>query len=107
MASEKKTVSEVPSDNDTASMTVTNVGAHSDPQAGSSANVGLDVEKATTTSPGNTAAGGLQWDGPDDPDNPMNWSAAMRQGQVLLVAALLLTVFVPFQIPPAANAASG
>ena len=33
----------------------------------------------------------VDWDGPDDPQNPMNWPAWKRLTQVFLASAFLLT----------------
>lgn len=36
----------------------------------------------------------VDWDGPDDPDNPRNWPAWKRMTQVILASAFLLTAYV-------------
>ena len=33
----------------------------------------------------------VDWDGPDDPSNPMNWPAWKRLTQVIIASAFLLT----------------
>lgn len=33
----------------------------------------------------------VDWDGPDDPQNPMNWSTARRLVQVVLASVFVLT----------------
>lgn len=33
----------------------------------------------------------VDWDGPDDPQDPRNWSACKRMTQVVLASAFLLT----------------
>ena len=95
MASESNITSEALSDNDKSSTTAMESDAHDVSPTDSSANGDRDVEKAATTMAQGAAGGGLQWDGPDDPDNPLNWSASMRNGQVILIASLLLLVLVP------------
>lgn len=32
----------------------------------------------------------VDWDGPDDPKNPLNWSSTLRYGHVATVSALTL-----------------
>lgn len=36
----------------------------------------------------------VTWDGPDDPDNPHNWSMAYRWWATLLCAVMTLNVYV-------------
>lgn len=40
----------------------------------------------------------LDWDGPDDPDNPMNWPASKRYWQIFIVAMIQLVSYVSY--PP-------
>jgi len=47
-----------------------------------------DVEKDLTPQ---TKSSDLAWDGPDDPDNPMNWPGWRRKMQIVCVA--LMTLF--------------
>jgi hypothetical protein len=35
----------------------------------------------------------VDWDGPDDPQNPLNWPAWKRMTQVVLASAFLLTAY--------------
>ena len=64
---------------------------------------GRDSADGSTDTPGNVAqditlGGGqeekdshiVDWDGPDDPQNPRNWSKAFRITHVLLVSAFVL-----------------
>lgn len=46
-----------------------------------------DVEKATPK----TAASPLDWEGPEDPDNPLNWSSFKRHYHIVPPAALSFT----------------
>lgn len=34
----------------------------------------------------------VDWNGPDDPDNPLNWSTAKSFGHVVIVAVLSMVV---------------
>lgn len=34
----------------------------------------------------------VDWDGPDDPDNPLNWPGRKSFGHVIIVAALSMVV---------------
>jgi hypothetical protein len=36
----------------------------------------------------------VDWDGPNDPANPMNWSKSKRISQVVLVSAITMVTFV-------------
>lgn len=33
----------------------------------------------------------VDWDGPDDPENPMNWSSGKKTGAVIVIAAITFT----------------
>lgn len=46
-----------------------------------------DVESPKETKPDPNI---VDWDGPDDPHNPLNWPKLKRISQVLLVSAILL-----------------
>jgi hypothetical protein len=37
----------------------------------------------------------VDWGGPDDPSNPMNWPKSKRQGHVVIVSVITLIVLVP------------
>lgn len=36
----------------------------------------------------------LDWDGPDDPDNPMNWPSSKRIPHIVLIALIQLVSYV-------------
>ncbi len=38
----------------------------------------------------------LDWDGPDDPENPMNWPNYKRRMQVICIAVITLVAYVDF-----------
>jgi hypothetical protein len=40
----------------------------------------------------------VDWDGPDDPENPMNWTQRKKMQQLVLMAANTFITYVPF--PP-------
>ncbi|KAJ9145091.1 Major facilitator superfamily [Pleurostoma richardsiae] len=66
-----------------------------------------DVETAAGATPEASGSSpsaiydGLDWDGPDDPDNPMNWPHPKRVAQIIIIALNLLlanlaaTMFAP------------
>lgn len=42
----------------------------------------------------------VDWDGENDPANPMNWSKVKRISQVVLISAItMLTLVFPLQLP--------
>lgn len=42
----------------------------------------------------------VSWDGPNDPDNPLNWSSGLKWSNVALVSAITFLTFVRlFPIP--------
>ena len=46
----------------------------------------------------------VDWDGPDDPQNPMNWTDTRKWTIIALVSALTFNVFVPpFSIDTGTN----
>jgi len=50
-----------------------------------------DVEKWDET---HTAVSTLDWDGPNDPDNPMNWPAWKRHVHVIAPAVMAFSAYV-------------
>ena len=36
----------------------------------------------------------VSWDGPDDPDNPLNWSSGLKWSNIALVSAITFITFV-------------
>lgn len=36
----------------------------------------------------------VSWDGPDDPDNPLNWSSGLKWSNIALVSAITFVTFV-------------
>lgn len=77
-----------------AGITTTASGAHSRTDAlrtiRSEAN---DHEEGETTND-EIVASSLDWDGPDDGDNPLNWSKTQRYATIVIVAAYTLLVYV-------------
>ncbi|KAJ2898785.1 MFS transporter prlG [Zalerion maritima] len=67
----------------------------------------------TTTTAGNATTAKedpniLDWDGPDDPQNPMNWPRYQRVGHVVLVSAITLTLNLAASLfAPAASILAG
>ena len=57
-----------------------------------------DLERNHDASEKQHASNTVDWDGPDDPANPMNWSASFRVGNVVLVSAMTLIVYDPSTI---------
>lgn len=56
-----------------------------------------DVERASVaekTSEGPKDANVVDWDGPDDPENPMNWSSAKKTANLAIVSAMTLLSYV-------------
>jgi hypothetical protein len=37
----------------------------------------------------------VDWDGPDDPENPLNWSPGLRTAHIIFASSACLMVFVP------------
>jgi len=54
-------------------------------------NLNVDEEKQATPAAPPAA---LDWDGPDDPDNPMNWGTATKFYHAMIPGALCLIVYV-------------
>jgi hypothetical protein len=54
-----------------------------------------DLERNHDASEKQDASDKVDWDGPDDPANPMNWSASFRVGNVVIVSAMTLIVYDP------------
>jgi hypothetical protein len=52
-----------------------------------------DLERNDDASEKHDASNKVDWDGLDDPANPMNWSATFRVGHVVLVSAMTLIVY--------------
>ena len=42
----------------------------------------------------------VDWDGPNDPANPMNWSSKLRVGHVVIISSITLIVFVTLNHNP-------
>lgn len=38
----------------------------------------------------------VSWDGPNDPDNPLNWSSGLKWSNIALVSAITFVTFVRF-----------
>jgi len=57
---------------------------------GSSCDVGSTAAKLPT---------GLDWNGPEDPDNPWNWPMRKRWFGTIVPGALCLLVLVPLPLP--------
>lgn len=54
-------------------------------------NLGKDEEAATLASP-KLQDDVVDWEGPDDPNNPLNWPATKSFGHVVIVAILSMVV---------------
>ena len=37
----------------------------------------------------------VKWDGPDDPENPQNWTFRKKMGMTILVMSMCINVYVP------------
>ena len=57
-----------------------------------------DLERNYDASDKQDASNMVDWNGPDDPANPMNRSASFRIGNVVLVSAMTLIVYDPSTI---------
>ncbi|EXJ83971.1 hypothetical protein A1O3_04638 [Capronia epimyces CBS 606.96] len=73
---------------DTMSLTATDPDG---PSVDAQRNPETDVEK-TVVAQLDPSTADSQWDGPDDPGNPLNWPARKRNAQVIVVAGLMLAV---------------
>lgn len=38
----------------------------------------------------------VDWDGPDDPQNPMNWSSGLKWGNVAVISSVTFLTYVDF-----------
>lgn len=53
-------------------------------EAPSSAQLSIDVENVSTSNQDNI----VDWDGPQDPQNPQNWSSAKKWTIIILISAI-------------------
>lgn len=42
----------------------------------------------------------VSWDGPNDPDNPVNWSSGLKCSNIALVSAITFVTFVRLLLTP-------
>lgn len=42
----------------------------------------------------------VSWDGPNDPDNPVNWSSGLKWSNIALVSAITFVTFVRLFLTP-------
>lgn len=69
-----------------------------------SSDVDVDVERGQIGEKGEKGQTGenvvahekVDWDGPDDPANPMNWPTGKKAAQLVLMAANTFITYVPF-----------
>lgn len=54
----------------------------------------LDIEKVLHSSQAAADPNIVNWDGPDDPTNPLNWAKPTRLGQVGLISVITLVAYV-------------
>lgn len=53
------------------------------PLSSSSSKTEMEAAEQTVSDPNN-----VNWDGPDDPENPMNWSAKLKWGNVAVISSI-------------------
>lgn len=42
----------------------------------------------------------VSWDGPNDPDNPVNWSSGLKWSNIALISAITFVTFVRLLLTP-------
>lgn len=67
----------------------------SEKMAGSSTKSPSEHSGPLPQKPEGVPAGPLDWDGPDDPDNPWNWPSSKRWFGTIVPGCFCLLVYVP------------
>lgn len=63
-------------------------------RSGNATSSAIDTEKAFRSIQAPADPNIVDWDGTDDPKNPLNWSKPVRLGQVALVSLITLIAYV-------------
>lgn len=79
---------------------VAKTSADFDLESSSEGATGPDSEKANSSAEQPVDPNVVDWDGPDDPENPLNWPASIRIGHVVMVSIITLIVYVLHSFSP-------